>query len=194
MLINDRFVIDSLRNELTDKQTGKVSHVEPRLIKLLCLLVQYEEQPVSRKIIVKEIWDDYPGGDEGLNQAISVLRKLLDDDKKKIIETLPKTGYCFHGKVDRHEVPPQRKPFKKFYVPTAVVLLLILAFVLGYYNHPTNDKIVWGRLSHEESVRAFKIDSKTNLDSEKGKLDSKEQLRAHDQKSVGQADSRRIQK
>ena len=197
MLISGRFIIDSLRNEVTDKQTGKVNHVEPRLIKLLCLLVQYEGQPVSRKIIVKEIWDDYPGGDEGLNQAISVLRKLLDDDKKKIIETLPKIGYCFTGKVDNHEVPPQRKSFKKFYVPAAVVLLLILAFVLGYYNHPTNDKIVPGRLSHEESVRAFKMDSKANSDSEKGKSDSKEslQLRAtHDQKSAGEADSRRIQR
>lgn len=164
MLINDRFVVDSLRNEVTNKQTGKVNRVEPRLIKLLCLLAENEGKAVSRKIIVKEIWNDYPGGDEGLNQAISVLRKLLDDDKKKIIETLPKTGYCLRGKIGYDQMAPKRKSFRKIYLSAAAVLLLIAAFALGYYYHPANDKIVPHKLSHEESVKAFQIDSKTNSD------------------------------
>ncbi|HVY74399.1 MAG TPA: winged helix-turn-helix domain-containing protein [Puia sp.] len=175
MVINDRFVVDPLRHEVTDKQMGKVNRVEPRLIKLLCLLAEYEGKTVSRKIIVKEIWDDYPGGDEGLNQAISVLRKLLDDDKKAIIETIPKTGYCFHGEIGRNQIAPERKSFRKIYVLAAMIPLLIGAFALGYYNHPANDRIVPRRLSHEESVKAFKMDSKTNLDTtEKTKPNSRE--------------------
>src|SRR6185312_248463 len=111
MLINDRFYVDPLRNEVTDKRSGKLDHVEPRLMKLLCLLAAYGGKPVSRKMIVKEIWNDYPGGDEGLNQAISVLRKLLNDDEKRIIETLPKTGYCFHGRITRDQIVLKRKSF-----------------------------------------------------------------------------------
>src|SRR5579871_4433095 len=127
MLINDRFYVDPLRNEVTDKQKGKLERVEPRLMKLLCLMVENEGRTVSREKIVTEIWNDYPGGDEGLNQAISVLRKLLDDDKKKIIETLPKTGYCFHGKIDHDQIAAKRKSFKKIYVSAAMFLLLIVA-------------------------------------------------------------------
>lgn len=193
MLINDRFNVDPSRNEVVDQQTGKVTRVEPRLIKLLCLLAEHEEKAVSREIIVKEIWNDYPGGDEGLNQAISVLRKLLGDDKKKIIETLPKTGYCFHGTIGSDQTVLKRKPFKVIYVSAAVFLLLIAAFVLGYYHHRTNDRVVPGKLSHEESIKAFKMDSKSNSDNrEKGKLDSKDSRkprRTNDQKIAEEAGS-----
>ena len=155
MFINNRFIADPVRNEVTDKQTGKVTHVEPRLMKLLCLLAENEGKAVSRKMIIKEIWNDYPGGDEGLNQSISVLRKLLNDTKKNIIETLPKTGYCFHGTIGSDQIVIKRKPFKAFYVAVALFLLLIAAFELGYYKYHSN-----GKPSHEESVKAFEMDSK----------------------------------
>jgi DNA-binding winged helix-turn-helix (wHTH) protein len=183
MIINDRFDVDTLRNEVIDKQTDKVNRVEPRLIKLLCLLTEYEGEAVSRKMIIKEIWNDYPGGDEGLNQAISVLRKLLNDDKKSIIETLPKTGYCFHGTIGSGQIVLKRKSFKIISVSAALFLLLIVAFVLGYYNHGANDRIVPGKLSREESIKAAKLDSK----------ESKQLQGTDDQKrkAAGEADSRR---
>ncbi|HTD98524.1 MAG TPA: winged helix-turn-helix domain-containing protein [Mucilaginibacter sp.] len=184
MLINDRFYVDPLRNEVTERHTGKVDRIEPRLMKLLCLLAEYEGKTISRKMIIKEIWNDYPGGDEGLNQAISVLRKLLNDNDKRIIETLPKTGYCFHGTINRNQIVLKRKSFKLIYASAALLLLLIIALVLGYYKYRANDKIVPGKLSHEEAVSAFKMDSLGKLDSKKngkalkmdslGKLDSKE--------------------
>ncbi|HEX3383940.1 MAG TPA: winged helix-turn-helix domain-containing protein [Mucilaginibacter sp.] len=196
MLINGRFDVDSLRNEVTDKQTGRLSRIEPRLMKLLCLLIEHQGKPVSRKTIIKEIWNDYPGGDEGLNQAISVLRKLLDDNQKKIIETLPKTGYCFHGTTGP---VPKRKPLKIIYVAAALSLMLIIALVLGYHNYHTDNKIVPAKLSHEEAVKAFKIDSKEGAKAVKmdslGKIDSKgnELLRRTDdekRRAAGKADGR----
>lgn len=199
MLINDRFDADPLRNEVTDKQTGKVSRLEPRLMKLLCLLAEHKGITVSRKMIVKKIWNDYPGGDEGLNQAISVLRKLLGDDNKKIIETLPKTGYCFHGRITIDRIVIKRKSFKVIYISAASVLLLIIAW--GYYNYRANDKIVPAKLSHEEAVKAFKTDSRKSDSKESimamdsaGKLDSKQigqPGRTDDQRAAGEADSHR---
>lgn len=63
MLINDRFYVDPSRSGITDNRTGKLDHVEPRLMKLLCLLAASGGKTVSRETIVKEIWDDYPGED-----------------------------------------------------------------------------------------------------------------------------------
>ena len=183
MLINDHFDVDPLRNEITDKQTGKVNRVEPRLMKLLCFLAEHEGKALSRKMIVKEIWNDYPGGDEGLYQAVSVLRKLLNDNNKSTIETLPKTGYCFHGTIGYDQIVLKRKSFKIIFVSAALFLLLIVAFVLGYYNHGANDRIVPGKLSREESIKAAKLDSKES-----------EQLQGTDdqkRKAAGEADSRR---
>src|SRR3569833_96901 len=92
-IINDRFAVDCDRNEKKDKMTGQVNRLEPRLMKLLCLLADQAGKDVKRDLIIKEIWNDYPGANEGLNQAISFLRKLLDDENKEIIQTLPKSGY-----------------------------------------------------------------------------------------------------
>ncbi|HLY72131.1 MAG TPA: winged helix-turn-helix domain-containing protein [Puia sp.] len=180
MLINDRFYIDPLRNEISDKQKGKLERVEPRLMKLLCLLVENEGRTVSRKKIVREIWDDYPGGDEGLNQAVSVLRKLLNDNEKLIIETLPKTGYSFHGTIEHSPIVAKRKSNKVIYALAALFLLLTIALAATYYKYRPNDKIIPGKLSHEAALRASKIDSKENskgltMDS-LAKLDSKKGL------------------
>jgi DNA-binding winged helix-turn-helix (wHTH) protein len=200
MLINDRFEVDQLRGEITDRQAGTLNRIEPRLIKLLCLLTEHREKPVSREMIVKEIWNNYPGADEGLNQAISVLRKLLNDNEKRIIETLPKIGYCFHGTTTADLIGTKSKSLKAIYIPIVLFLLLIIAFALGYYHHrEAGNKIVPGKLSQEESTKAFKLDSKVDagafkLDSA-GKLDSKEggqPGRRDDQKrrTAGKADSR----
>lgn len=183
MLINGHFDADPLRNEVTDRQTGKISRVEPRLMKLLCLLADNAGKPVSRKMIIKEIWNDYPGGDEGLTQAISVLRKLLNDDKKAIIETLPKTGYCFHGSIGADQIVVKRKPIKVIFLSAASFLLLVIALLWGYYNNRANEKVIRGKLSHEESVKAFQMDSK-------GRLASKERRKAIKPDSAGKLDSK----
>lgn len=165
MRINSRFEVDPLRNKILDKQTGKMIHVEPRMMKLLCLLTKHHGEPVTRKMIIKEIWDDYPGGDEGLNQAISVLRKLLSDDKRRIIETVPKTGYCFHGTIENDQITSNRQSSRALYVGAALVLVLILGLLLkGYYNLHSNKKTASRALAHEESIRAFNIDA-GNIDS-----------------------------
>jgi DNA-binding winged helix-turn-helix (wHTH) protein len=179
MLINDRFEVDRFRGEVTDRQTGTLSRIEPRLMKLLCLLVEHSGKPVSRKLILEEIWNNYPGGDEGINQAISVLRKLLSDNEKRIIETLPKIGYCFHGTTTANPIGPKPKSLKAIYIPILLFLLLIVSFALGYYRRgEASNKIIPGKLSAKESTKAFELDSHRGaiafkMDSA-GKLDSKE--------------------
>lgn len=97
--VNDRFIIDKTRNEIFDKESGQAARVEPRMIKLLCMLTDSRKIVVTRSRIMNEIWDDYPGANEGLNQAISFLRKILCDANKELILTIPKKGYVFNGMI-----------------------------------------------------------------------------------------------
>ncbi len=100
--INDRFVIDRTRNKVLDKESGQKTRVEPRMIKLLCMLTDSPKIVVTRSRIINEIWDDYPGANEGLNQAISFLRKILSDANKELIVTIPKKGYVFNGVISEN--------------------------------------------------------------------------------------------
>jgi len=157
MVINSRFRVNASRNEVLDNNTGKSVRLEPRLMKLLCLLMENHGQPVKRSLIIKEIWNDYPGADEGLSQAISGLRKLLEDDQKKIIETLPKIGYCFGGAMEETPVEHQTKIPKIAAILTAMLIGIAILFLLRYYQStqaPLRDQ-----LSQKEAQRMYKIDS-----------------------------------
>lgn len=158
--INNRFLIDKSKNEIWDKVKSEGNRLEPRLMKLLCLLVDRCEETVTREYIIKEIWDEYPGANEGLNQAISFLRKQLDDDHKVIIETLPKIGYSFHATISGvSENVPDKKSNYKWTKPIAVgiLTLFLLFFMLYYFNRkkayiPAEDIKEAAELSRLDSI------------------------------------------
>ncbi|CAN5158443.1 hypothetical protein BH09BAC6_BH09BAC6_12160 [soil metagenome] len=135
--INDEFTVFPLTN-----QVSQAAKIEPRLMKLLCLLVSHSGKLVTREEIVEKIWDGYGGGDEGLTQAISFLRKLLNDKDKTIIETVPKSGYIFRGKTELlHEAASRPLPMGKqtdqrtfsYKAAAFVAFVIILAFAFVYY-------------------------------------------------------------
>ncbi|WP_316819300.1 helix-turn-helix domain-containing protein [Pedobacter nyackensis] len=157
MLINRRFRVNASRNEVLDHRTGKIVRLEPRLMKLLCLLIENHGQIVNRSLIIEQIWNDYPGADEGLNQAISGLRKLLEDDQKKIIETLPKTGYCFRGGIEKTPFKHQRKTLKTAHVLAGVLILIAILFLVRYYQ--ATEATITDQLHRKEARHLYKIDS-----------------------------------
>ncbi len=96
-IINQRFSIQEPLHTIIDLTTGTPTRLEARLMKLLHLLVQQQGQVVTRQQIIGEIWDNYGGAEDGLNQAISFLRKVLDDANKQLIRTVPKQGYILEA-------------------------------------------------------------------------------------------------
>src|SRR5687767_11999175 len=92
-LINNRFLVDAQVHHVKDISTGLDHHLEPRIMAVLLALLKNPGTLVSRETLVQEIWNDYAGAEEGLTQAISSLRKLLSDDSKELIRTVPKKGY-----------------------------------------------------------------------------------------------------
>jgi DNA-binding winged helix-turn-helix (wHTH) protein len=131
-ILNNRFIVKPSLGVIRDAQTGQETRIEPRLMSLLCLLAENNRKLVARPVITKQIWDDYGNADEGLTQAISYLRKVLADDDKTLIETVPKKGYVLHAKVAYDEPDGSLKYVHgarrgKFILIAAAVFVLVVA-------------------------------------------------------------------
>jgi DNA-binding winged helix-turn-helix (wHTH) protein len=146
-LINNRFFVDPDLKYFQDKELLTEQRLEPRLINVLCVLTSRANQLVTRGELVKEIWNDYGGGDEALNQAISFLRKLLHDHNKEIIETIPKKGYILHGDVSNIVEPEiledtgavKKWSKKKIYWLSGLLFFLILISCFIYWDTFNNE-------------------------------------------------------
>lgn len=138
-VINDRFIVDVDRAELTDRSTGKHVHLEPRFLYVLQILMEQNSETVGRKILVEAVWGNYDGGDEGLIQAISHLRKHLDDPDRQLIQTVPQKGYRLVAQLS--EAP---EATSGSVIPPFSVLIMLLMVILGiylairYYDQPVD--------------------------------------------------------
>ncbi|MBB6128324.1 winged helix-turn-helix domain-containing protein [Mucilaginibacter lappiensis] len=128
--INNRFLVTPELNTVTDNATGKESRLEPRLMAVLLLLVNQVNQLVTREQLVKDIWNDYGGGDEGLSQAISFLRKLLADQHKMIIETVPTKGYLLKAVVTEIMPPVIQSKKKRYWIAALILVVLVVLLLL----------------------------------------------------------------
>ena len=140
MVINKKYLINPGINVITDKDAGIDTRIEPRLMHVLCLLIESANEPVSRERLISEVWDNYPGADEGLNQAISFLRKSFSDDKKELIKTISKKGYILNADISLGVQSSQtgtrfRFRYTYFFLMIALVFM-VLAVV--YYNSSRN--------------------------------------------------------
>lgn len=104
-LINHRFLIDPSRHRIQNLETQSETRLELRHINLLKQLCNHTGKLVERDFLIKEIWNDYGGADDALTQSISVLRKLLGDEKKELIKTIPKKGYIFQAEISIPQPP-----------------------------------------------------------------------------------------
>lgn len=122
------------------------------------LLIENAGQLVKKEQLISEIWQDSFVEDSNITQQIYILRKTLGNDEngKPLIETLPKRGYCFVGKLkESHEtqsdiqtkvvtVTPQTSKFNraKIILLGAAILsvLIILTAVILRQNNSASDK------------------------------------------------------
>ena len=100
-------------------------------MKLLCLLIHHADSVISREYIYQELWNNYGGADEGLTQAISFLRKALNNKDKKIIETIPKKGYILHGIPTKEENIKADKISKSDYLSMLLLAASCVAIVMS---------------------------------------------------------------
>jgi len=152
-VINDRFIIDIDRAEVTDRSTGGHIHLEPRFVQVLQMLMDQNGQTVARETLVEAVWGNYGGGDEGLTQAISHLRRHLDDPDRQLIQTIPKKGYRLEAQLA--EAPEANSGSV---IPPFSVLIMLIMVILGiylairYYDRPADGPVVPPTEQSEERV------------------------------------------
>ncbi len=86
---------------LVDPNTNRIQknghdlRVEPKVMKVLEELAAAGGTPLSREILLERVWGDTLVTENSLTQAISKLRKILEDtgDARRVIETISKKGY-----------------------------------------------------------------------------------------------------
>ncbi len=122
--------------EMTENDSNIRTKVEPRIIHVLQILINNSPKVVSREHLISEVWDDYGGADDALNQTISHLRKLLNDTNKdnRLIETVVKKGYRFTGATklvieDRKEIIHKKEKSRLWLIIIATVLLFLIYII-----------------------------------------------------------------
>ena len=97
--INSTFLVTPDLNTLRDMSNDVTTHLDPVHMQLLCMLSANAGQVVTRETLISQIWNDYNGGDDGLKQSVTVLRKLLGDTENTLIETVQNRGYVLHASI-----------------------------------------------------------------------------------------------
>lgn len=132
-ILHGRFHVRPTVRSVSDTLLQSEVRLEPRLMALLCILSEHAGQLVTREHLVREVWDNYGGGEDGLTYAISSLRKVLHDSSRELIETIPKKGYILHaeiahvGQVQRAPDPKYKGILGKPALQVAVCLLLAMS-------------------------------------------------------------------
>lgn len=167
LFINQRFIVDEDLHTLKDVRTGTTTRLELRLLLLITILAKRKKEVVTREQLINDIWDNYGGAEEGLNQAISSLRKLIGDTDKKIIETVPKKGYILNAEIS--EGLKSNRPILRYAILIAALIFLVwMASTL--FNQPESKSFLEPKGTEIDTTYQKKeLDSLKKMDSIKSK-------------------------
>src|SRR5215467_12936562 len=91
------FRLDAARRLLM--QNDRTLTLQPKTFDLLILLVESRGRVLTKKELMNALWPDTFVEDANLTFQMSALRKALGPEASEWIETLPRYGYRFSGKV-----------------------------------------------------------------------------------------------
>ncbi|HXC68922.1 MAG TPA: tetratricopeptide repeat protein [Pyrinomonadaceae bacterium] len=99
------FRLDPAAPLLTVK--GKPISIPPKPLEILILLVQRHGQIVLKDELIKLVWADSFVEEANITQNVFLIRKVLGRDEKgrQYIETIPRRGYRFIGKIREEPYP-----------------------------------------------------------------------------------------
>src|SRR5215470_137323 len=98
-----QFQVDLQCEELLKE--GLRVHIPSKVFQVLLALVERPGQTVTRESLRARLWPEgtFVNYDANVNTAVNKLRLTLGDSPEKptYVETIPRKGYCFVGKVER---------------------------------------------------------------------------------------------
>jgi DNA-binding winged helix-turn-helix (wHTH) protein len=111
--IIEGWLVEPAANQMRNLATGELRSLEPRLMHLLCLLASAPGAVQTRDHLINQIWPKVIVNENSLTRAVSELRKKLELDgvSKRLIDTIPKTGYRLSAQCQvRDYIPQQNTP------------------------------------------------------------------------------------
>jgi DNA-binding winged helix-turn-helix (wHTH) protein len=141
---------------MSEKNTPIKTKVEPRIMHVLQILIKQSPNVVLRDQLIDEVWNNYGGADDALNQAISHLRKTLHDTDKdnRIIETVIKKGYRFSSNLqDKSQLKNKPIFVKKRNIGLLIFVTIVLAGAVYIYFASKENKAPFVPVSQEETIK-----------------------------------------
>ena len=86
--------------EFCFRSNGQVIELEPKAFRVLLVLLENSNRLVRKQELLDAVWKDSFVTESTLTRTISVLRKVLGDNQREFIETVPTLGYRFRGEVE----------------------------------------------------------------------------------------------
>jgi DNA-binding winged helix-turn-helix (wHTH) protein/tetratricopeptide (TPR) repeat protein len=99
------FTLDVSERRLS--RGGQGIPLAPKTFDLLVALVRSAGRLVRKSDLLAQVWPDVVVEEGILAVHVSALRKALDEDGRRHIETVPRAGYRFAGEMTRREVEPE---------------------------------------------------------------------------------------
>lgn len=155
----DGWTVDRISGEIS--RDGQVARLSQQPLRILMELTARAGEVVTRERLVQVLW---PQGvvdfDNGLNVAVRKLRVALNDvgDTPRYIETLPRVGYRFVGKLGPIELPvalhssPTRSARRTWLIVAVMTVLLATSLAVFWFGERSASKA-----SHVPSARAQEL-------------------------------------
>ena len=131
------FVLDVDRGALL--KDGADVPLRPKCFKVLSYLVEHHGLLVTKEEVLGAVWPDVVVTEDSLTQCLIQIRKVLGDDSREMVLTVPRRGYLFDVPVTVHKpgevqvaqwapdsLDSNRRP-SRWSVGAAIVLALALA-------------------------------------------------------------------
>lgn len=106
----EEWLVEPAANQLRSLATDEQRSLEPRLMHLLCLLARAPGTVQTRDYLINQIWPKVIVNENSLTRAVSELRKKLELEgaTKRLIDTIPKTGYRLSAQCHVRDYIPQQ--------------------------------------------------------------------------------------
>lgn len=93
----DEFELDPARREL--RVDGNPRQLQPQVFDLLLYLVENRERVVPKRELLDTLWPETIVTESSIQRAVSLARSALGERGPELIQTFPRQGYRFVGKV-----------------------------------------------------------------------------------------------
>ena len=157
------FYINAAQRLLVRSESDEPVALTPKVFDTLFYLVQNNQRVIEKDELMREIWADTIVEENNLNKNISILRRVLGDNKTehRYIVTIPGRGYKFVAPVqisnsklqtpdsaDPPPEPPENRPIQNpkskiqnraWFVSSAALILLAMV-AAGFYLWRGNEK------------------------------------------------------